>query len=116
MPKARPVAQGHRQIEGIDYTETFAPVVRYDSVRVFLAISACLRLTVRQMDVNMAFLYSPIDDAVTVYACQPLQFVDPAHPDYVWQLKGGDVRAQAGASSVEPIYPYYANKTRFPST
>ena len=42
MPKARLVAQGHRQIEGIDYTETFAPVVRYDSVRVFLALSACL--------------------------------------------------------------------------
>ena len=44
MPKARLVAQGHSQIEGIDYTETFAPVVRYDSVRVFLALSACLRL------------------------------------------------------------------------
>ena len=67
MPKARLVAQGHRQIEGIDYTETFAPVVRYDSVRVFLALSACLRLTVHQMDVNTAFLNSPIDDAVTVY-------------------------------------------------
>ena len=88
MPKARLVAQGHRQIEGIDYTETFAPVVRYDSVRVFLAISACLRLTVHQMDVNTAFLNSPIDDAVTVYVRQPPQFVDPAHPDYVWQLKG----------------------------
>ena len=88
MPKARLVAQGHRQIEGIDYTETFAPVARYDSVRVFLAISACLRLTVHQMDVNTAFLNSPTNDAVIVYVRQPLQFVDPAHPDYVWQLKG----------------------------
>ena len=72
MPKARLVAQSHRQIEGIDYTEIFASRVRYDSVRVFLAISACLRLTVHQMDVNTPFLYSPIDDAVTVYARQPL--------------------------------------------
>ena len=63
-------------------------MVRYDSVRVFLALSACLRLTVHQMDVNTAFLNSPIDDAVTVYVRQPPQFVDREHPDYVWQLKG----------------------------
>ena len=107
MPKARPVAQGHRQIEGIDYTETFAPGVRYDAVRVCLAISACLRLTVRQMDVNMAFLYSPIDDAVTVYACQPLQFVDPAHPDYVWQLKG----AMYGLKQAPLLWNQYIHTT-----
>ena len=88
MPKGRLVAQGHHQIEGIDYTETFAPVVRYVSVRVFLAPSACLRLTIHQMDVNTAFLNSPIDDAVTVYVPQPPQLVDPVHPDYMWQLKG----------------------------
>ena len=88
MSKARLVAQGHHQIEGIDYTDTFAPVVRYDSVRMFLAVSACLRLTIHQMDVNTVFLNSPIDDAVTVYVRQPLQLVDPVHPDYLWRLKG----------------------------
>ena len=86
MPKARLVAQGHRQIEGIDYTETFAPVVRYDSVRVFLALSACLRLTIHQMDVDTAFLNSKIDSEV--YVRQPPGFVNTAHPDYVWKLKG----------------------------
>lgn len=52
MSKVRLVAQGYRQIEGIDYIATFAPVARYDSVRVFLALSACLRLTIQQMDVK----------------------------------------------------------------
>ena len=52
MPKVCLVAQGHRQIEGIEYTENLAPVARYDSVRVFLALSACLQLTIQQMDVK----------------------------------------------------------------
>ena len=56
LKKARLVAQGYTQQEGIDYTETFAPVVRYDSVRLFLALSDCLRLPIHQMDVNTAFL------------------------------------------------------------
>ncbi|GMM59158.1 hypothetical protein DAKH74_057780 [Maudiozyma humilis] len=66
MAKARLVAQGHRQIEGIDYTETFAPVVRYDSVRVLLALAACLKLEIQQMDVDTAFLNSPMDEPVYV--------------------------------------------------
>ena len=116
MSRTRLVAQGHRQIEGIDHTETFSPVVRYDSVRVFLALSACLRLTVHQVDANTAFLNSPIGDAVTVYVRQPPQFVDRAHPDYVWQLKGAMYGAQTSASSVESTYPYYAIKAWIPST
>ena len=86
IAKARLVAQGHRQIEGIDYTETFAPVIRYDSVRIFLALSACLRLQVHQMDVNTAFLNSPMDEPV--YVRQPPSFVDSKHPDWVWKLSG----------------------------
>ena len=87
LKKARLVAQGYTQQEGIDYTETFAPVVRYDSVRVFLALSACLRLTIHQMDVNTAFLNSKIDSEV--YVRQPPGFVNTEHPDYVWRLNGG---------------------------
>ena len=86
LKKARLVAQGYTQQEGIDYTETFAPVVRYDSVRVFLALSACLRLTIHQMDVNTAFLNSKIDSEV--YVRQPPGFVNTEHPDYVWKLNG----------------------------
>ena len=105
MPKARLVAQGHRQIEGIDYTETFAPVVRYDSVRVFLALSACLRLTIHQMDVNTAFLNSPIDE--TVYVRQPPCFLDAQHPDYVWKLKG----AMYGLKQAPLLWNQHINAT-----
>ena len=108
MSRTRLVAQGHRQIEGIDHTETFSPVVRYDSVRVFLALSVCLRLA------NTAFLNSPIGDAVTVYVRQPPQFVDRAHPDYMWQLKGAMYGTQASASSVESTYPNYDMKAWIP--
>ena len=87
LKKAHLVAQGYTQQEGIDYTETFAPVVRYDSVRVFLALSACLRLTIHQMDVGTAFLNSKIDSEV--YVRQPPGFVNTEHPDYVWKLNGG---------------------------
>ena len=87
LKKARLVAQGYTQQEGIDYTETFAPVVRYDSVRVFLALSACLRLLIHQMDVDTAFLNSKIDSEV--YVRQPPGFVNTEYPDYVWKLNGG---------------------------
>ncbi|KAK5959780.1 uncharacterized protein PWA37_001157 [Arxiozyma heterogenica] len=85
--KARLVAQGHTQKAGIDYQETFAPVVRYDSVRIFLAISALLNLRVHQMDVDTAFLNSKMEEPV--YVRQPPGFVDPVHPNHVWQLYGG---------------------------
>ena len=87
LKKARLVAQGHTQQEGIDYTETFAPVVRYSFVRAFLALSACLRLTIHQIDVDTAFLNSKIDSEV--YVRQPPGSVNTEHPDYVWKLNGG---------------------------
>ena len=87
LKKARLVAQGFRQKEGIDYQETFAPVIRYDSVRIFLSVSAHLNLRVHQMDVNTAFLNSRMTD--TVYVKQPPGFLDPLQPNAVWKLSGG---------------------------
>ena len=80
--KARIVVQGFRQIEGIDYQATFAPVIRYDSVRVFLALSVQLGLKVHQMDVVTAFLNSPID--TDIYVKPPPGWDDK--PGYVWKL------------------------------
>ena len=54
--KARLVAQGFRQVHGIDYGETFSPVVRYESIRVLFALAAQFDLTIHQMDVTTAFL------------------------------------------------------------
>lgn len=70
----------------MDYTETFAPVIRYDSVPIFLALAACHRLQVHQMNVDTAFLNSPMDDPV--YVRQPPAFLDRKHPDWVWKLSG----------------------------
>ena len=81
--KARIVVQGFRQVEGIDYQATFAPVIRYDSVRVFLALSAKFGLKVHQMDVVTAFLNSPID--TDIYVKPPPGF--DTKPGFVWKLK-----------------------------
>nr|GEW02015.1 hypothetical protein [Tanacetum cinerariifolium] len=60
--KARLVAQGHTQKEGIDYDEVFAPVARIEAIRLSLAYASFMGFTVYQMDVNSAFLYGTIDE------------------------------------------------------
>lgn len=80
--KARLVAQGYSQQEGFDYNETYAPVIRFESIRLLLAISAHYRLTVHQFDVSTAFLYGKIQE--TVYVKQPPLFGD--NSSKVWQL------------------------------
>nr|GEU46439.1 hypothetical protein [Tanacetum cinerariifolium] len=85
--KARLVAQGHTQEEGIDYEEVFAPVARIEAIRLFLAYASFMGFVVYQMDVKSAFLYETIKEEVNV--CQPPGFEDPNHPDKVKQKKDG---------------------------
>ncbi|GJZ16004.1 putative ribonuclease H-like domain-containing protein, partial [Tanacetum coccineum] len=75
--KARLVAQGYRQEEGVDYDEVFAPVARIEAIRLFLAFASFMGFTVYQMDVKSAFLYGNITEEV--YVKQPPGFEDPAH-------------------------------------
>nr|GFA30314.1 hypothetical protein [Tanacetum cinerariifolium] len=82
--KARLVAQGHIQEEGIDYEEFFAPVARIEAIRLFLAYASFMGFMVYQMDVKSAFLYETIEEEV--YVCQPLGFEDPDHPDKVYKV------------------------------
>ncbi|GKA49945.1 ribonuclease H-like domain-containing protein [Tanacetum coccineum] len=63
--KARLVAQGHRQEEGIDYDEVFAPMARIEAIRIFLAFASYMGFIVYQMDVKSAFLYGKIDEGDT---------------------------------------------------
>ncbi|GJY03658.1 putative ribonuclease H-like domain-containing protein [Tanacetum coccineum] len=79
--KARLVAQGYRQEEGIDYDEVFAPVARIEAIRLFLAYASFMGFLVYQMDVKSAFLYGTIEEEV--YVTQPPGFKDPDHPDKV---------------------------------
>ncbi|GJS98941.1 retrovirus-related pol polyprotein from transposon TNT 1-94 [Tanacetum coccineum] len=82
--KARLVAQGYTQEEGIDYDEVFAPVARIKAIRLFLAYASFMGFMVYQMDVKSAFLYGTIEEEV--YVCQPLGFEDPDYPDKVYKV------------------------------
>nr|GEU62320.1 putative ribonuclease H-like domain-containing protein [Tanacetum cinerariifolium] len=83
--KARLVAQGHTQEEGIDYEEVFASVARIEAIRLFLAYASFMGFTVYQMDVKSAFLYGTIDEEV--YVMQPLGFQDPEFLARVYKVE-----------------------------
>ncbi|GJY52395.1 putative ribonuclease H-like domain-containing protein [Tanacetum coccineum] len=82
--KARLVAQGHRQEEGIDYDEVFAHVARIEAIRIFLACASYMGFTVYQMDVKSVFLYETIDKEV--YVTQHPGFTDPMYPKKVYKV------------------------------
>ncbi|GJW89497.1 retrovirus-related pol polyprotein from transposon TNT 1-94 [Tanacetum coccineum] len=83
--KARLVAHGYRQEEGIDFEESFAPVVRLEAIRIFLAFAAHMNMVVYQMDVKTAFLNGNLREEV--YVSQPNGFVDKDKPNHVYKLK-----------------------------
>ncbi|GJV12456.1 retrovirus-related pol polyprotein from transposon TNT 1-94 [Tanacetum coccineum] len=83
--KARLVAQGYNQQEGIDYDETYAPVARLESIRILLAYACALDFRLFQMDVKSAFLNGFINGEV--YVAQHPGFIDFAKPNHVYRLK-----------------------------
>nr|GFB66207.1 putative ribonuclease H-like domain-containing protein [Tanacetum cinerariifolium] len=82
--KARLVAQGHTQEEGINYDEVFAPVARIEAIRLFLAYASFMGFMVYQMDVKSAFLNGTIKEEV--YVCQRPGFEDPDYPNKVYKV------------------------------
>nr|GEV66587.1 hypothetical protein [Tanacetum cinerariifolium] len=83
--KARLVAQGYTQEEGIDYDEVFVLVARIKAIRLFLAYASFKDFVVYQMDVKSAFLYEKIKKEVCV--CQPPGFEDPNFSDRVYKIE-----------------------------
>ncbi|GJZ48378.1 retrovirus-related pol polyprotein from transposon TNT 1-94 [Tanacetum coccineum] len=83
--KARLVARGYRQEEGIDFEESFALVARLEAIRIFLAFAAHMNMVVYQMDVKTAFLNGNLREEV--YVSQPDGFVDKDNPNHVYKLK-----------------------------
>ncbi|GKC31997.1 retrovirus-related pol polyprotein from transposon TNT 1-94 [Tanacetum coccineum] len=83
--KARLVACGYRQEEGIDFEESFAPVARLEAIRIFLAFAAHMNMVVYQMDVKTAFLNGNLREEV--YVSQPDGFLDQDNPNHVYKLK-----------------------------
>ncbi|GJR55373.1 putative ribonuclease H-like domain-containing protein [Tanacetum coccineum] len=82
--KARLVAQGHRQEEGIDHEEVFALSARIKATRLFLAYASFMGFLVYQMDVKSAFLNGTIEEEV--YVIQPPGFKDPDNLDKVYKV------------------------------
>nr|GEY72159.1 hypothetical protein [Tanacetum cinerariifolium] len=82
--KARLVAVGYSQQEGIDYDEMFAPVARIEDIHLFSAYTAHKDFTVFQMDVKIAFLNGILKGEV--YVGQPPSFVSKQYPDHVYAL------------------------------
>ena len=82
--KARLVAQGYSQQESIDYTETFAPVARLETIRLLLSYAVNHGIILYQMDVKSAFLNGVIEEEMFVK--QPSGFEDLKHPDHVYKL------------------------------
>lgn len=82
--KARLVVQGYTQIEGIDYVETFAPVARLESIRLFISIACFRKFKIYQMDVKSAFLNDNLHEEV--YVEQPTGFEDPKFTGHVYRL------------------------------
>ncbi|KAL0341548.1 UNVERIFIED_CONTAM: Retrovirus-related Pol polyprotein from transposon RE2 [Sesamum calycinum] len=83
--KARLVAKGYSQLPGIDYTETFAPVARLDTIRALIAIAANKKWKIYQMDVKSAFLNGYIDEEI--YVEQPQGFIAKGSEEKVLRLK-----------------------------
>nr|GEY44252.1 retrotransposon protein, putative, unclassified [Tanacetum cinerariifolium] len=83
--KARLVARGYHQKEGIDFEESFAPFSRLEAIWIFLAYAAHKNMVVYQMDVKTAFLNVNLREKV--YVSQPDRFVDQDNPNQMYKLK-----------------------------
>jgi len=83
--KARLVAQGYTQVEGLDFGETYASVARLEAIRILLAYACAHNIKLYQMDVNSAFLNGYINELV--YVEQPPGFEDNKKLNHVYKLK-----------------------------
>ena len=83
--KARLVAQGYSQRPGVDYEDTFSPVVRFKSVGAVIALSVKYNLQLHQMDVTKAFLNGELKEVV--YMKQPEGYVKKGKQRLICKLK-----------------------------
>ncbi|KAM1170204.1 hypothetical protein ACFX2G_021110 [Malus domestica] len=83
MYRARLVAQGFSLEQGIDYLDTFSPIVRHTTVRIVLALAASNHWKLRQLDIKNAFLHGDMQEEIYM---KPQGFVDASHPTHVCKL------------------------------
>ena len=85
--KARLVAQGYSQTQGVDYEEVFSPVAHKTTIRTLLSYANSYNFEIHQMDVKTAFLNGVLD--CDLYMEQPEGYIDSDRPDYVCKLNKG---------------------------
>ena len=83
--KARLVARGFSQVQGIDFNDTFAPMLKVVPLRLIFAISVGLNLELHHLDIETTFLHGDLNEYI--YMEQPPYFIDPKHPYDVCKLK-----------------------------
>lgn len=82
--KARLVAKGYHQIDGIDYTETFSPVIKPGTIRLVLTLALANNWEIKQLDVKNAFLHGTLNE--DIFMQQPPGMFDPNFPNHVCKL------------------------------
>jgi hypothetical protein len=82
--KARLVAKGFHQQQGVDYAETFSPMIKPPIVRLILSLAVSHNWPLRQLDVKNVFLHGTLKEEV--YMAQPQGYIDSSHPHYVCKL------------------------------
>jgi hypothetical protein len=82
--KAYLVAKGFHQQEGIDFSETFSPIIKHATIRLVISLAVTYKWPIKQLDVQNAFLHGDLDE--TVFMLQPQGYIHPQYPHHVCKL------------------------------